>query len=197
MHEHSMEAVGRVASQCVENRRTQREGARRSVVSIGRQHGDGVADPPESASTNRQAASPSTHVASVREQSQSELTDHGAARETKPVAQVGCGAGSGSAPVREASGSSVVTGPVSTANVLALLARQDYRCALTGWALTPDTAALDHIVPLRYGGEHRIENTQVLHKDVNRAKNSMTNPEFAQLCDCVAAQWRRRQGARP
>jgi 5-methylcytosine-specific restriction endonuclease McrA len=43
-------------------------------------------------------------------------------------------------------------------------------------------AALDHIVPVRCGGELVIENTQVLHKDVNRAKGSLTNDQFIQLC---------------
>jgi hypothetical protein len=41
---------------------------------------------------------------------------------------------------------------------------------------------LDHIVPVRSGGEHAIENTQVLHKDVNRAKSTMTNEQFIQWC---------------
>jgi 5-methylcytosine-specific restriction endonuclease McrA len=67
-------------------------------------------------------------------------------------------------------------------NVLQLLEWQGYRCALTGRPLTPDTASLDHVVPVRNGGEHRIENVQVLHKDVNRAKSTMTNEEFVQLC---------------
>jgi hypothetical protein len=74
------------------------------------------------------------------------------------------------------------TGAVTTSAVLAMLARQRFRCNLTGRPLTPDTAALDHIVPVRCGGAHVIENTQVLHKDVNRAKNSMTNDEFIALC---------------
>lgn len=48
--------------------------------------------------------------------------------------------------------------------------------------LTPESAALDHIVPVRVGGQHIIENAQVLDKDVNRAKNAMTNTEFLSLC---------------
>ena len=63
-----------------------------------------------------------------------------------------------------------------------LLKYQRYRCALTGRKLTPQTAALDHVVPIQRDGEHAIENTQVLHKDVNRAKGSLTNQEFIQLC---------------
>jgi len=78
-------------------------------------------------------------------------------------------------------------GDVSTRNVLRLLEHQDYRCALTGRPLTPETASLDHIVPVRRGGEHLIENTQVLHKEVNRTKNSLTRDEFIQLCREVVA----------
>ena len=74
------------------------------------------------------------------------------------------------------------SGRVTTANVMQLLEHQGYRCALTGRRLQPATASLDHITPIRSGGEHVIENTQVLHKDVNRAKSTLTNEEFVQLC---------------
>ncbi len=73
-------------------------------------------------------------------------------------------------------------GSVCTGNVLKLLDFQSYRCALTGRGLTPETTALDHIVPVAQGGEHSIENTQALHKDVNRAKGSLSNDEFLALC---------------
>jgi len=53
---------------------------------------------------------------------------------------------------------------------------------MTGRDLTPQTAALDHIVPIRCGGKHVIENAQVLHKDVNRAKGSLTKEQFVALC---------------
>jgi 5-methylcytosine-specific restriction endonuclease McrA len=74
------------------------------------------------------------------------------------------------------------SGVVTAANVLRLLEYQHYRCALTGRRLTPGAASLDHIVPVRDGGEHRIENTQALHKDVNRAKSTMSVEEFVRLC---------------
>ncbi len=63
-----------------------------------------------------------------------------------------------------------------------MLHAQQYRCALSGRQLTPDSAALDHIVPISRGGGHRIENAQVLHKDVNRAKGTLTNEEFLAMC---------------
>jgi hypothetical protein len=73
-------------------------------------------------------------------------------------------------------------GAVTSTNVLRLLEWQQHRCALTGRPLTPETASLDHIVPVSCGGEHVLENTQVLHKDVNRAKTTMSNDEFIELC---------------
>jgi hypothetical protein len=79
------------------------------------------------------------------------------------------------------------TGRITTSNVLRLVEFQQYRCALTGRTLTPETASLDHIVPVRCGGEHAIENAQVLHKEVNRAKTTMTSEEFIRLCREVVA----------
>ena len=91
-------------------------------------------------------------------------------------------------PVHPEAGPKLVTGDVSVESVLRLLGAQQYRCALTGRSLMPQTAALDHIVPVCFGGEHAIENTQVLHKDVNRAKGSLTNEEFIGMCREVV-QW--------
>jgi 5-methylcytosine-specific restriction endonuclease McrA len=70
---------------------------------------------------------------------------------------------------------------ISAASILWLLKEQRYRCALTGRALTPDTTALDHEIPVSRGGTHSIGNAQALHKDVNRAKGTLTNEEFIQL----------------
>lgn len=78
-------------------------------------------------------------------------------------------------------------GDVTAHEVLQLLLHQNYRCALSGRDLAPEQAALDHIVPISCDGEHSIENAQILHKDVNRAKGGLTNEEFIQLCREVAA----------
>lgn len=67
-------------------------------------------------------------------------------------------------------------------SILNLLEHQKYRCALTGRELTPDTTSLDHIVPLSKDGAHSINNAQALNKDVNRAKGTLTNSEFVNLC---------------
>ncbi len=76
---------------------------------------------------------------------------------------------------------------VSIEEILELLETQGYRCALSGRALAPDFAALDHVMPVSRGGAHEIENAQVLDKTVNRAKHTLTNDEFIQLCREVVA----------
>jgi 5-methylcytosine-specific restriction endonuclease McrA len=68
-----------------------------------------------------------------------------------------------------------------------LLERQCYRCALTGRQLTPDTASVDHVIPLSRGGSHSIDNLQIVHSIVNKAKGSLTQDEFIALCRDVAA----------
>jgi len=83
--------------------------------------------------------------------------------------------------------------------VFSLLDRQGYRCALSGRELTPSTASLDHDVALSRGGEHRLANVQILHKDVNRAKATLTNDEFIAMCRdvCRVADGRSPHNERP
>jgi hypothetical protein len=64
-----------------------------------------------------------------------------------------------------------------------ILELQEFRCALSGRTLTPETAALDHIVPLARGGEHTAANIWILHRDVNRAKGTLLMSEFYALCE--------------
>lgn len=67
--------------------------------------------------------------------------------------------------------------------LLQILEKQEYKCALTGRPLTPDDAALDHIIPVSRGGPVKeLSNLQVVHKIVNAAKNTMSNEEFISLC---------------
>ncbi len=70
--------------------------------------------------------------------------------------------------------------------LLSIIEQQDFRCALTGRDLTPDTASIDHRQPLSRGGEHCVTNVQVVHSEVNSAKGGMTNAEFIQMCCEVA-----------
>jgi len=197
MHGRTVEEMRIGDDQGLQVGRAERDDLCVTVAAGGDEHGDGLAHPAQP-----EAAAPSTSeahadMAVVRREGGCQHEDDGPQVRGRAVEQMGGSAGTNTAPLRQGIGPDVVTGPVSTANVLALLERQGYRCALTGRRLTPETAALDHIVPLRFGGEHVIQNTQVLHKDVNRAKNSMTNVEFARMCEEVAEAWRRRVPSAP
>lgn len=76
---------------------------------------------------------------------------------------------------------------VTTPRLFALLERQEYCCALTGRELTPETASLDHVMPVSRGGAHSMANLQVLHTDVNQSKRTMTQREFIDMCREVVA----------
>lgn len=84
---------------------------------------------------------------------------------------------------RQGSGS----GRLTQADLLAVVERQGGLCALTGRRLRPEIANIDHVVPLVRGGRHELENLQVVHKDANRMKGSLSNAEFVAICREVAA----------
>lgn len=77
---------------------------------------------------------------------------------------------------------------ITITDLRAMLAQQDYRCALTGRELTPENCSMDHIVPLSKGGAHSKENAQLVVIEANKAKGMMTEEEFAQLCRDVVAE---------
>ena len=68
-----------------------------------------------------------------------------------------------------------------------LLKSQGYCCGLTGRKLSPQTASLDHIVPVGRGGRHDMSNLQVLDVCVNAAKGTLTQAEFISICRDVVA----------
>jgi hypothetical protein len=76
---------------------------------------------------------------------------------------------------------------VTARELYSLIQKQHFRCALSGRNLEPDSAALDHIIAISSGGSHCMENVQVLHKEVNQAKGTMTQQEFISMCREVAA----------
>lgn len=81
-----------------------------------------------------------------------------------------------------------VHGAVAAVNeIVGLIEKQDFRCALSGVTLKPEEASLDHVTPLSSGGTNEIFNLQWLHKDVNQAKGKMSNEEFIAMCRRVAA----------
>ena len=77
---------------------------------------------------------------------------------------------------------------VTRAALLDLIEEQEYGCALSGVELTPETATADHIHPCGLGGEHTIQNIQILDKRVNVMKGTLPQDEFIDLC-CRVAQY--------
>lgn len=74
---------------------------------------------------------------------------------------------------------------ITAKQVLDLVEKQGYRCALSGRELTPETASLDHIVPLSRDGEHALGNLWVVDHQVNAAKGTLTVDEFVAMCKDV------------
>lgn len=66
-----------------------------------------------------------------------------------------------------------------------LIIQQEYRCALSGAKLEPSGAEIDHVKPVSKGGGHGINNLQWLARDVNRAKGTMSNEAFVEMCKKV------------
>jgi len=77
---------------------------------------------------------------------------------------------------------------VTAKRILELLEEQDHRCALSGRQLTPETASIDHIVPVARGGSHDMSNVWLLDHQVNIAKGTMSAEEFVAMCREVMAQ---------
>ena len=75
---------------------------------------------------------------------------------------------------------------VTASQLLELAESQSFRCALSGIALEPYSAALDHIVPVSAGGSHEIDNLQWLDRRINSMKGDMPVDEFVELCRAVA-----------
>lgn len=86
---------------------------------------------------------------------------------------------------------------ITKSGVLRLLERQKYRCFLTGWELTPHNVSLDHRLPVSRGGTHTLSNAQALHEDVNRAKGTLTNEEFIELCRAAVRHSEQKQLPQP
>lgn len=76
---------------------------------------------------------------------------------------------------------------VTAKMIMELIERQQFCCALSGRQLTPETASLDHIVPLSRGGTHDLNNLWIVDHKVNAAKGTLTVEEFVSLCRDVAA----------
>jgi hypothetical protein len=75
---------------------------------------------------------------------------------------------------------------ITLGELRAILEAQNYRCALTNQELTPDNFALDHIVPISEGGDFSASNCHFVTSAVNRAKNTMSERAFIEMCIMVA-----------
>ena len=80
--------------------------------------------------------------------------------------------------------------------LMTVLQFQQFRCALTGEPLTPESARLDHRSPVSQGGGHDANNMQWVTENVNKAKGTMSQDVFVALCKQVT-EWVSRQQANP
>lgn len=71
---------------------------------------------------------------------------------------------------------------VTAKMIMGMIEQQSFRCAISGRPLTPETASLDHIVPLSRGGQHGLNNVWVVDHLVNTAKGTLTVAEFVAMC---------------
>ena len=76
---------------------------------------------------------------------------------------------------------------VTAKMIMQLIEQQSFRCALSGKTLTPETASLDHILPLARGGKHELSNLWAVDHQVNSAKGTMTVDEFVSMCRDIAS----------
>lgn len=76
---------------------------------------------------------------------------------------------------------------VTSEGLRRLIKNNEYRCMLSGVALDPSDASLDHSTPLSKGGEHVISNVKIIHVDVNRMKGTIDEAEFIGWCRKIAA----------
>jgi len=84
-------------------------------------------------------------------------------------------------------GSGVGKKKATRTQLIKLINEQEFRCALSGVELEPSDATLDHIVPVSNGGDHSIDNLQVVNDTVNRMKGTLSNDDFIMWCRKVAS----------
>jgi 5-methylcytosine-specific restriction endonuclease McrA len=75
-----------------------------------------------------------------------------------------------------------VVGKISAKQIMAMVERQKFRCAISGREMTPETASLDHITPLARGGKHELGNVWAVDHQVNTAKGTLSVEEFVAMC---------------
>jgi len=83
-------------------------------------------------------------------------------------------------------GTNAATGP-TTSQLLKLAEQQNFKCAISGVALTPQSAALDHVVSVADGGTHDISNLQWL--DSVGIAHTFAKLSATRWVDTLSAKW--------
>lgn len=76
---------------------------------------------------------------------------------------------------------------VTAKMIMRMIEQQQFRCALSGRTLTPESVSLDHIIPLSRNGTHDISNLWAVDQQINTAKGTMIVEEFLAMCRDVVA----------
>jgi len=67
-----------------------------------------------------------------------------------------------------------------------LIEKQNYKCALTGDAISfEDDIELDHILPTYRGGTNELSNIQWVTRQANWFKRALTEDELIELCEKI------------
>lgn len=66
-----------------------------------------------------------------------------------------------------------------------LVEYQDYKCAVSGLELEPNTASADHIIPVSKNGQNDMCNIAIVHKEVNRMKGALHMNDFIEWCRII------------
>ncbi|HMU84599.1 MAG TPA: HNH endonuclease signature motif containing protein [Leptospiraceae bacterium] len=59
-----------------------------------------------------------------------------------------------------------------------LLEKQKFKCPLTGRDLTPETTTAEHILPLKKGGQHALENIYLIDEMASKLKRQYAEEEI-------------------
>lgn len=70
---------------------------------------------------------------------------------------------------------------------MSLLEQQDFKCALTGDPLTPETAALCYRIPLSRGGAYEPTNAFIATQQVAGMKSTLTVAELVDVARRIVA----------
>lgn len=70
--------------------------------------------------------------------------------------------------------------------LLTIIERQVYKCALSGVEIDPRRSSLDHKNPRSLGGPSDVDNLQVVLPVINRAKGTNNNDQYISMCWAVA-----------